>query len=322
VEPVTWYWRLLALLSSWIILGGYLIFPAAYDSDPKLRYSDSLLYAVIATLLAAGYCSTILLSFSCDNVSFRTESVFLPSLASSALGLLTLLYQFASSSRYTWNAAATIAAVVSTCATLLFAVLLFWTHRRETNPKVTVETPYKLDLSAPSTYITSPYPSDQQCQPHRQYSSYGAESHPPSTHNRVSTTSIPTEDELVSHQMAMLLSKRDSGASQGIDQHTFKIDLPNSGDSRPGTPDGDTLKRMFAIEVPHDQSLSEIVQPLPHSPREKRFHGLGIWDRVGQTQARAREHEKPTTTEPTPMERVKRREDRRREIERGRPGDM
>lgn len=60
-----------------MVLGGYMIFPAAYDSDPKLRFSMTVLSVFIVALLTAGYSFTALLCFACRNWLFQAEAVFL-----------------------------------------------------------------------------------------------------------------------------------------------------------------------------------------------------------------------------------------------------
>jgi hypothetical protein len=55
----------------------YLITPALYDSDPKLRLSKGVLTVFVVALMTAGYSFTALLCFSCRNEIFQAEAIFL-----------------------------------------------------------------------------------------------------------------------------------------------------------------------------------------------------------------------------------------------------
>jgi hypothetical protein len=55
----------------------YLIIPALYEEDPKLRFSKAVLSVFVITLLTAGHSFTALLCFACRNDMFQAESIFL-----------------------------------------------------------------------------------------------------------------------------------------------------------------------------------------------------------------------------------------------------
>jgi hypothetical protein len=99
-SPAPWYWRLIALAASWMILGGYvahdtvgaglapqeamtdfgsryLILPGLYAKDPQLKFSQAALSVFVVALLTAGYSFTALLCFACRNEMFQAEAVFL-----------------------------------------------------------------------------------------------------------------------------------------------------------------------------------------------------------------------------------------------------
>ena len=100
--PTPWYWRLIALLASWMIVAGYvdqnavcrrkehgefrqltvspcryLILPGLYAKDPQLRFSQVALTVFVVALLTAGYSFTALLCFACRDELFQAEAVFL-----------------------------------------------------------------------------------------------------------------------------------------------------------------------------------------------------------------------------------------------------
>ena len=55
----------------------YLIIPALYDSDPKLRFSKGVLSIFVVALMTAGYSFTALLCFACRDEIFQAEAIFL-----------------------------------------------------------------------------------------------------------------------------------------------------------------------------------------------------------------------------------------------------
>ncbi|KAF2461800.1 hypothetical protein BDY21DRAFT_359854 [Lineolata rhizophorae] len=148
-QDVVWYWRFIALLASWMILGGYLIFPATYDTDPRLRFSRAVLSVFIVVLLVAGYAFTALLVFALPrHLAFHTESVFLPALTSSALGLLTVFYAFASSTRFDWTTGAVLQTALAAFSTLVYAVLLLFTQRRRARKLAHARASYEAVLAS------------------------------------------------------------------------------------------------------------------------------------------------------------------------------
>ncbi|XP_014551210.1 hypothetical protein COCVIDRAFT_31232 [Bipolaris victoriae FI3] len=133
-ESTPWYWRLIALAASWMILGGYLLLPGLYAKDAQLRFTEAVLSVFVVALLTAGYSFTALLCFACRNKRFQAEGVSLPALASSALGLISIAYNFLSSRAYQWGTSATTGTVLSATTTLTYTVLCIHTFRRLNKP--------------------------------------------------------------------------------------------------------------------------------------------------------------------------------------------
>lgn len=78
-DAVAWYWRMIALASSWMVLGGYLILPSLFytEDQPGSRFSTPVLAIVVVALLTAGYSLTALLWFAVRNLLFQAEAIFL-----------------------------------------------------------------------------------------------------------------------------------------------------------------------------------------------------------------------------------------------------
>ncbi|KAF2849108.1 hypothetical protein T440DRAFT_480280 [Plenodomus tracheiphilus IPT5] len=231
-EETPWYWRLVALTASWMIVAGYLLLPGLYAIDAQLNFSPAVLSVFVVALLTAGYSFTALLCFACRDASFQAYSVFLyghtpkhphsqntntihrPTLASSALGLITIIYNLFATRAYHWDNASIAGSVLSGTATFLYgSVFLFRTHRISKSKR---PPPPRATWSEPNYYTN-----------------YNANMYPTATRSpsrTPETTSYAhahtyTEDEGVTHQMRILLRQRDPTPSPNA-KSTFQIALP------------------------------------------------------------------------------------------------
>jgi hypothetical protein len=208
-ERAPWYWRAIALSASWMILAGYLILPGLYAKDStQLKFSQAVLTVFVVALLTAGYSFTALLCFACRDERFQAEGIFLPALTSSILGLVSIAYNFLSSRAYHWGNSAVSGTVLSTTATLIYAILLLWTYRRIRKLKEKAG-PRQLwsNESYYSNFVQNMYPTATQ---------------PPT----MPPEAAISEDDRVNQQMALLLIKSDQRPSPDANSATFRIDLP------------------------------------------------------------------------------------------------
>jgi len=207
-EGTPWYWRLIALAASWMILGGYLILPGLYRETYELKFSRAVLSVFVVALLTAGYSFTALLCFACRNERFQADGVFLPALTSSALGLISIAYNFVSSPNYHWGNAAISGTVISAAGTILYSSLLLWTYRRIVKSKRQTDTRQNLwsDQNYYNNFIPNMYPTAMR-----------SPSQPPAA--------LYSEDDRVNQQMALLLKSGDPRPSPDVNT-TFRIDLP------------------------------------------------------------------------------------------------
>ncbi|KAF2736326.1 hypothetical protein EJ04DRAFT_490099 [Polyplosphaeria fusca] len=285
-EGTPWYWRLIALAASWMILGGYLILPGLYSKANDLKFSQAVLSVFVVALLTAGYSFTALLCFACRNEMFQAEAIFLPALTSSFLGLLTIAYNFLSSRGYQWNTAAITGTVISTASSVLYAILLLWTHRRIVKIKETSNSRAQKLWSEQSFYnnfIQNMYPS---------------------TRSPNQPTDLPiSEDERINQQMALLLMKADSGPSPDAQSATFRIDLPDDREER--------------------ERMANSQELLGTPPTARRSQGNSRTNSLREEEAWERWHRGRTEVRPASIgassnhSRAKSREERRREIEQG-----
>ncbi|KAI8932698.1 hypothetical protein NX059_010190 [Plenodomus lindquistii] len=212
-EETPWYWRTVALTASWMILAGFLLLPGLYAKNPELKFSTAVLSVFVVALLTAGYSFTALLCFACRDPSFQAYNVFLPTLASSALGLISIIFNLFATRAYRWANASTAGAVISGTATLVYGSLFLWrTHRiymsrRPAPPRTTWNDPIFYQ-----NYNDNMYPTATARSPSRTPET-SAYPHP------------TTEDEDVTRQMRLLLNQRDQAPSPNASS-TFKITLP------------------------------------------------------------------------------------------------
>jgi len=213
---------------------------------------------------------------------FQAEAIFLPALASSALGLLTVLYGFSSSTRYQWTTPAVVTTVLSTMSCLAYSLLLLYTHRkisRVRSQSASRTTSALKDSALYSNFIQNMYPS-----------AVRTPSEGPPPHGTL------TDDDLVNQQMAMLLMKSDPGPSPDASSSTFRIDLPEDRDQEllgtPGTPGN-----AYTVGAGRARSHSNANSPAPQQ---------SVWERGRQM---VRNGPKP----PRPLSR----EERRMQIELG-----
>lgn len=215
-ERIPWYWRSLALAASWMIIGGYLLLPGLYATDPKLKFSTAVLSVFVVALLTAGYSFTALLCFACRDIQFQADSIFLPALTSSVLGLVSIAYNFASSRAYAFDISAISGTVISALATLTYGALLLWTYRRITKAR---RQTHNHNTSQQHLWSDPGY-----------YQNFVQNMYPTATRSpsRQPLEPVYTEDDRVNQQMALLLRRSDSRPSPDANRETFNIDLPGA----------------------------------------------------------------------------------------------
>ncbi|KAL1628297.1 hypothetical protein SLS54_001870 [Diplodia seriata] len=305
---IAWYWRLIALLASWMILGGYLIIPPLFHDKPDvaLRCDARLLTIFVVALLVAGYSFTVLLCFAVKSMIFRSESICMPALASSALGLLTVFYNWLVYANFAWNRASVIAVALSGGMTLTYGIALIYTNRRITRLRERLSSRSNNMWQHNSTYydnwIANMFPSVKRVSPNY--------SPPPEQHNIP-----PTEDDLVNQQMAMLLMNKDPGPSPDASQSTFRIQLPY-GEESDGEHSPNARRNRSMRHHQHSDSRGILMSPPPtlheyYATTRTRSGSYG--NGHSYDGRRGRPDDRTAGGEP----RAKSREERRQEIELG-----
>jgi len=294
------YWKLIAILATWMLLAGFLILPTTYDIDPQLRFSKGVLTIIVVTFLTGGYSLTFLLFFACPSLIFRQHYIFIPTSSSAAFGFFASVWALMTSHRYVASAlSCPITIVLTLISTVTYGGAALWTHRRIKHTTRAPVWPSSQqawqDTTYPQTYVPSPYVGTTRTS--EASTMYQA---PPMT-----------EDEQVNHQMAMLLMKTDSGPSPDATQGTFRLEWPPGGDEDEGL-GRRNRSRTFSghnkfLAPGYRNRSGSAVQPQTNS----------AWGRIGRVigiSVRGRPEDRAAAQR---TERARSREERRREIELG-----
>ncbi|KAK8177724.1 hypothetical protein IWX90DRAFT_377121, partial [Phyllosticta citrichinensis] len=299
-----WYWRVTALLATWMIFGGYVIMTPLFHGNPKgmIAIDPKVLTIFVIALFIIGYSLTGIICVAVKCWTFQTESVFLPTISSSALGLLTALYSFLVYQHTQWNAATITAIVLSAGMTVIYTILFFLTTRRisKLRAKLSAERNSTNAVLQPETtpydaWIANMFPSVRPLPP----------DYIPPSEQEPYRPYYRTEEEVVNEQFAKLLKQREqeSRLSPAASTSTFRIDLPQNDESdneaSPNARRTATLRDMMRPQIP----ARSHGQPPAHTLREY----YADWNR-GRSSARTE----------TGAPRKKSREERRTEIELGR----
>ncbi|KAK8210503.1 hypothetical protein IWZ01DRAFT_281429 [Phyllosticta capitalensis] len=335
-EAVPWYWRVTALLATWMIFGGYVIMTPLFHDNPRgmIAIDPKILTIFVIALFIVGYCLTGVVCVAIRSWTFQTESVFLPTISSSALGLLTALYNFLVYQHTQWNAATIIAIVLSAGMTVLYAVFFVLTSRRisKLRSKLSADQRNHAPLSTASfqpevtpydAWIANMFPSVRRLPPdYVPPSEQGGEPYRPYYYR--------TEEEIVNEQWTKLLAAQreqqnnpSARISPSASTSTFRIDLPQNDESdgeNAASPNANA-RRVNTLRAMMRPQAAATARAPPHGLHE--YYAVGAssvpsskqsksksWDGRGRPNARAGGEQQQHA-------RAKSREERRTEIELG-----
>ena len=293
--------------------------PATFDSDPQFRVSKSVLGIFAVAILTAGFSFTGLLSFAVRNPLFHADAIFLPSLASCAIGLLTIFYDFLTSSRYVWNTPALLLIIAASLSTIVYGALLVYTYR-----KISIVRSHRPPVGMQSVPLRQNSMSSERAlwQDPGYYENYVRNMFPTSTHQPSQTNgfdpSYITEEEMQRQQMLMLLLHKEQSPTPDPTQSTFRIDWQGQ--------EQDDLQPAHGYYAPQPNSGYPPSSAYPMSALSRRFTNEQLqqpWDGVWrgpapapmQVPGRGRAPIEQWSARATSRDR---REERRREIELGR----
>ncbi|KAI5359119.1 hypothetical protein Slin14017_G100210 [Septoria linicola] len=301
-DAVAWYWRLVGIASSFMILGGFLMLPATFEKDPDMRVTQAVIGIFAVALLTAGFSFTALLCFAVRNPLFQADNIFLPAFTSCALGLLTVFYSFLVFNRYEWNTPALLVTVAAAVSTIVYGGLLVWTQRKVGFVKTRLQhqqLPVPMIQMQPraesQTALTQEQTYYQNYNQNMFPSAYSRAGQPVTPHTGYDPDSI-TEEEMQRQQMLMLLLTRDAPSTPAPSASTFHIDWQGREEEDP--PAGG----WYAPQSGASSAYPQTAYPSPGITRQS-TNDMRPWDGVW------REVRRPGSQDF--------REARRREIEEG-----
>jgi hypothetical protein len=113
-----------------ISIASFLAATPTFDSRPQLRISTTALGGFSITLLLLGFSLTAISCLGSRSLLFSTERIFIPSILACLIGLLNIPYCFAITTRYVWTVPAIASTIGAAVATTLYVCLYFYARRR------------------------------------------------------------------------------------------------------------------------------------------------------------------------------------------------
>ena len=291
--------------------------PNTFIADHKLRASQAFIGIFAVVILTAGFTITALLTCTVRNPLFQADVIFLPSLMSCGVGLLTVFYSFLINSRYVWNTAAILTTVAASVSTVVYATVLLRTHRKSktriaNNPAPSMQSvPLRAESIASTTGGTSLW------QDPAYYENYVRNMFPTSAHPPAAVhgydASLITEEEMTRQQMLMLLLPREQRPDRNTpnpSESTFRIEWQGQ--------DQEELQPAHGFYAQASASTPGSAYPLTAISRQftnELRPWDGVWRGPAQVQGRGRTDVETLNARSSSQER---REQRRREIEMGR----
>ena len=275
--------------------------PRTFENDPLIRFSKAAIGIFAIAILTAGFCVSGLLAFAVRSPLFQADAIFLPSLTSCIVGVLTICYNFIISPRFYWNTPALLTVLAAALSTLSYAGLLFYTRRkisalRSRGPSILRERSESGSMEASASRWQDPI----------YYENYVRNMFPASAHPSMQTTGYDpnsiTEEEMQRQQMLMLLLHQPQASTPNASQSTFRIDWQGQ--------DQDDLPPTHGYYAPHSASTASSAYPSTGTSRQWTNQQLRPWDGVWRDPVPAPSRVRATSQEL--------REERRREIEMGR----
>jgi hypothetical protein len=130
-DAITWYFRILATVGTWLILAGYITFTYAATSNSKdLVAEKTTLIVAGTTVIVIGHILTVLTYLFITSWLFRFDVVLIPTLLSSSIGFLAiLLHQGIHQNSSFGQPLVYLPLLFATLGILVSASLALWTRR-------------------------------------------------------------------------------------------------------------------------------------------------------------------------------------------------
>jgi hypothetical protein len=95
-DALPWYFRTIAVVASWLALGGYVVFALVFTSDTdNIKVSRTFLTVLASALLVIGYATAAATAYFGRSLLFLFDAVLLPILTSSFMGVFVTVMNHA-----------------------------------------------------------------------------------------------------------------------------------------------------------------------------------------------------------------------------------
>jgi hypothetical protein len=214
-ERLPWYFRALAVVSSWLALGGYILFSMVFTSiENNLKISRVGMTVLASALVIVGYVAISITAWFSKSLLFCFDCVLLPILTASIMGVFVIVIHHALHHTFPIKTDLYFYIPLATACILTAASgALFYLAFRRLNDIKATDNRHRIS----TTRLT--YGDTDTATNTATAAAAGTELRP---------MRIP-EDEAQRQQLLRLLLKRESGRTPSPDtESTYHIDLPSS----------------------------------------------------------------------------------------------
>ena len=131
-DRIPWYYKAIALVASWLVLGGYILFPLVFTSNAdNVKASRTALTSLGVTFFIVGYVSIAVTAVLSKSILFCFDAVLLPILSSSVMGLAMVVFNHALHKTFPVSQIYIIVPLtLASLSTVASALLAGWTYHR------------------------------------------------------------------------------------------------------------------------------------------------------------------------------------------------
>lgn len=220
-DRIPWYYKAVALVASWLVLAGFILFPLVFTSDAdNIKSSRTTLTSTGAAFFIVGYIAISVTAALSKSILFIFDAVLLPILTSSVIGLTAVVFNHALHKKFPVSDIYIIVPLtLAAISTITSAALASWTYYRINQIRAS-------DNRRKVRMIRE----EQSAWPGLRDSTSMQELLPQRT-DRVSLGSVSAmipEDEQQRQQLLRLLLRREAARQPSPDREsTYRIDLPD-----------------------------------------------------------------------------------------------
>jgi hypothetical protein len=226
---IPWYYRAIALVASWLVLGGFILLPLVFTSNAdNIKTSRTALVSIGVAFFITGYIAISVTAVLSKSILFCFDAVLLPILTSSVIGLAAVVFNHSLHKTFPVSdiyiiiplTLASLSTVTSACLagyTYYRIKLITHSDNRRKIHTIREEASAWPGTLRDSTSMQSLLPAAQQQQ--RDSAQRGSVG---------SVSAMIPEDEQQRQQLLRLLLRREAARQPSPDsESTYRIDLPD-----------------------------------------------------------------------------------------------